>query len=618
MGWDKNYIQELIDDTEATARPHRENIKKWRDMWDRNFWTEEDRAQASVDNRELITTQLPYNVVNLAARLIDNNPRISCPNSSGNDLGRLYAEKRECWLETLWQRSGKGHPMSPIQAMKMNMLVDGAAACETTWVRHLLSPKQTPFSNPILIRALDPMCVGACYGPLGLEFAYHRYESTLLKLMRRYPGVDTLGYDIKKQSDKCLTVTDFWYADEEGQIWNALLCGDATGESGDFIPQKIEGKRGWKSGPRKSEYPKIPLSIKYNDPTPFNGVEANSILSPMEEAWPQLNVTMSMLMTGMKKHFWPEIYLKSRYDDADDIARGEGAVNILQDPDASFLNPPGGNPDYTTASRVLDLMRGDAEDGTFPRALYGDSGAQRSGYGYAMMTSAGSGRVSETVYQLEQIIEEANELALCFVEKFGGTKGVQLFGYDSAAKEAYGITITKDMIPSYENMARLTITLDGDNIQQLVAMLQMYDRNLVGPETVRDFAPRRLPKDEAQSALMDRIDKDPDIFRARAAKAYFAYYGEALPQGEPDMQPNTADRLLAQQAAQQQAQQQMAPQQQQTLPETGLPPQMQGQLTGQTITGDYQQGADINQLIAQGEIPSPEDFLSQIRGGFSR
>lgn len=589
--WKVDEIKDRIDQTESDNAYYKKCAKLWADMWAGRFWTDEQQQQARIDHRELVTTRVPYNVVTLAMRLISNDPKISCPNYEQTAEGLAEANARADWLKLLWQRQAKTQKRSAIQSLKWNALVRGRAAVQVSWVNELVKGPQKPFALPILIRPLNPLNVGACYGPMGVEYAYHRYEEKLSSAVRRYPEIKKFkGVDADKaRADETICITDFWYVEpDSGEVWNCLLYEDT-----EFIEK-----------PHKSEYPKIPIICKDNDPSDEPGHEANSILSALYETWKYMNITTSMSITALGRYFWPALYLKSRYQD--DLETGEGAVNIIDDMEAQFISPPNNNPNFPLAQAVMDILSNDMQDSTFPRALFGDSGSQRSGYGFALMQSAGVGRISETIDQMQTLIEEVNELCLCFVEKFtrGSEDGVELFGYSEQERGIYGVSLTSEQVGErYDNTVRLDHQVPGDEMQQLIAALQMADRNIISKDTIReDYSLKPVRKDEKIRAMVDMFEADPDLIRQTLQNVHFKWFGEPLPPHEPDFERSP----------------QSAPQQAQTLPNSPLPPQAQGQQTGQTLTGDFQQGADVNQLIATGQIPSPEAYLQQLQGGFSR
>jgi len=303
-------------------------------------------------------------------------------------------------------------------------------------------------------------------------------------------------------------------------------------------------------------------------------------------------------LTATKENFWPETNLISEEgEEVPEINRGRGEVNVLP----RGVKPLGnlsGPVNVQLSASMLEMLTGQQREATFPAALYGDPGAMRSAFGYSMMSSAGMGRIADTIFQLQQICQDVNSLALCMVKKFGDGP-MKLYGYDKANNEMYGAELSPDQIGErYDNTVTIGDNIPSEGLQGLVAALQMYDRKIISGETIReDYSTKPPRKDEIYRILEEQVWQDPDLMKARMRHLFEARYGVPLPEGEPDgeltqkgMQPD------------------------QVAPGAGIPLEMQGQMTPEMAMGDA--GADpmAFQTMGQGSLPSPEMALQMLQG----
>ena len=238
---------------------------------------------------------------------------------------------------------------------------------------------------------------------------------------------------------------------------------------------------------------------------------------------------------------------------------------------------------------MLEMLAGQQREATFPAALYGDPGAMRSAFGYSMMSSAGMGRIADTIFQLQQICQDVNSLALCMIKKFG-SEPITLYGYDKAENAMYGTTLSPEQIGDrYDNTVTISDNIPSEGLQGLISALQMYDRNIISGETVReDYSTKPPRKDEIYRILEEKTWQDPDLMKARMRHLFEARYGVALPEGEPDGELT-----------------QKGMQPQQTMPGAGVPLEMQGQISPEML-GDADMNPAAFQMMGQGAIPSPE------------
>lgn len=225
----------------------------------------------------------------------------------------------------------------------------------------------------------------------------------------------------------------------------------------------------------------------------------------------------------------------------------------------------------------------------------------------AMLLEAAQGRVKDTVFQLEQLLREANVITLCAVEKFSGRKGVRIYGYDGANRAMFEAALYPEQINGeYNNNVSLAQRLPTDRMQTGAMALQMLQAKVLSRRTVRDqYLPYDAPDDEEIQVYAEAIESDPDLMRAVVREAAMLK-GIMLPDDEPDWQ----DTLAKQQAMMMQQQQMMA---QQQLPNVGImqnaPDLMGGMGGGMTpeMMGDPSIAASQMDMM-QGQMPSPEQM----------
>lgn len=590
--WLESEIVDAIQQTEVDRAEYVSAVETWRNMWKLCFWSDKDQKAAQKEGRELSTLMWPRNTVNLANRLIGVDPKISCPAYDEYDMDNSKA--RAEFLRTLWQAQSYGQKMHPLHAMRWHMNVSARCAVRLIWTGTVADETSKGTLPPIMIQPLDPINIGCKDGLYYPQYIYHRYRDDVRSILQRYPQakaklVERFGEAITKPGKTRLyaTVTDFWYCDDAGKkhkINNAIMVDQHLVKEFLDLP-----------------YPRIPLFVKVNDPAPLNDAlwEGGSILSGQYDTWRQMNQLASMHLTATKENFWPETNLISEEgEEVPEINRGRGEVNVFPrgvKPLGNLSSPV----NVQLSASMLEMLAGQQREATFPAALYGDPGAMRSAFGYSMMSSAGMGRIADTIFQLQQICQDVNSLALCMVKKFGDGP-MKLYGYDKANNEMYGAELSPDQIGErYDNTVTIGDNIPSEGLQGLVAALQMYDRKIISGETIReDYSTKPPRKDEIYRILEEQVWQDPDLMKARMRHLFEARYGVPLPEGEPDGELTQKPQGM---------------QQAQTIPGANIPLEMQGQYSPEMM-GDAGIDPMAFQTMGQGSLPSPEMALQMLQG----
>lgn len=592
-------LQDVIDyvkDIDGERARYRGFARAAVRMWELQYWDEDDRRMAQQEGRELVTSMEPRSIVNLASRIIANVPNISCPSTGVTKEDEYNAKARARFLKTLIQIQGESQNIDPLAACKFNMLVRGRAALKVLWVRDFMPKSQRDYLPPIRYVPLNPEKIGIAYGDYYPTFAFHRVEQKARSLKQQYPDATFWSKQDKKPSD-LVELTDCWWTDDDGKVWQAVLLEDT-----EFVVQ-----------PRETKYPRIPIIERKNDPVPLEGEHRNSpgILWSLAEYWEKRNQLLSMQMTAVATYMWPPVNAVNEFgQEIPPIERGLGAFNQLPS-GTKFIPIPGDRPDMNLVGGLVADMGGQVVQSTFAPELYGVApDSRQAGYSMAMLLEAAQGRVKDTVYQLEQLLREANIISLCAVEKFSGQKGARVYGYNEANDAMFEAALYPDQIEGqYNNSVSLKQRLATDKMQTGAMALQMLQAKVLSRRTVRDqYLPYDAPDDEEIQVYAEAIESDPDLMRAVVREAAMLK-GIMLPENEPDWQDT-----MAKQEAMMMQQQQMMAQQPQQLPNVGMmqnSPDLMGGMGGGGMTpemmGDPSMMASQAGMM-QGQMPSPEQM----------
>ena len=611
--WDEQTIKDAVEQTESSCAGLVSAMRTYERAWRLEFWSGAEREQARIEGRKLYTSPQPRNVVSLANNLIAGRVKISCPAYEETAEEVENANQRARFLELLIQRQAKTLEMGIVDALGWYALVRGRMAMQVVWVYDMLSPNLRLFQPPILYRPLDPIGVGVERDHTGTRWAYHKYREKIAVTKSRYPDIfkDELVKSDPK-ADKEVEITDFWYVDDKGKVWNAVLVEETFAKK-----------------PKKTQYPCIPIFERNNDPTPATDERwrSGSILEGSLETWAELNFLHSMHLTAVGRYFWPAIYYTNAGDeDVAPLDTGMGAVNELP-PGTQFMQPPGDKPDVALATSAVEVLNTYEQESTFPDVLYGDAGQMRAAYGMNMMASTAVRRIRSTKEQMQILLEGANELALWCVHKYAPS-GVNLYGYDKADKKATSVSLSAEQVSSrFDNSVDIEASVPGAQLQEMITGIQLVNNKIISRDTFRRTwipADKETPPDEDTRVLIERIEDDPDLLRQRLRDAYRDYYGEELPPGEPDFQatPQQQPRPV-----QPMPQQPMPPPQQAPmgppgyLPQPGMGgPEFQGGVSPDMM-GMEQGSPDTQALMAMiqnGMIPGPQDQANMIQNRFRR
>jgi hypothetical protein len=487
-------------------------------------------------------------VVDLTSSLIGTEFRITTP-VYGGESGMDDIEKsrsRADYLSALWRSWRYVGQKDAFAEIRHSLIVLGRAAVQTAWIKTTTPETMRWYRPPVLFRVLDPRNVGYLHDDVGLSCAYNTYSEKAGRLLLRYPEAKKIAYLKDKDRNESVSFTDFWYLDNQGAVWNCYLL----------------DKMHWLRKPRRSEVPIIPIAIRN-----AHGSHASSIIDSVMEEWSHENSLESMVMTGVSKTFWPALLVADeRGEPIPDLDTSPGAINEVSST-LKFVDVPKITPDFQSANGAMANVKQRIQRGTFPDSVYGQASAsQRSGFMQQTQFSAGAARINLLAAAIKHIMTECNSLALCMVKKFE-PESTTLYAYDDQDGEMVSHSLSPDDIgDTFENHVELIMEPNpGEALQKIAVLNQLVAAQVISPDTVRDQLPFKVPRNELERILAWMALKDPDILKARIAEAYLQYYGQPLPQGEPDMQMTPQAQPMGQP--------------EQAFPGMALPPQAQGQMT---------------------------------------
>lgn len=502
-------IQELRQRRSAFVNMANENEK----MWKLKLFEKSAKEKLEQEGMEQITSSVPRNVINLAGRLMSSVQKIELPSIDSKADRDDRAEQIERWLTAYWERMCRQSKKQLINDQNWNILTLARGGYYVQYVRDAL-PKMVQQSHlPISVRVLDPRNMGVERNPYYTEYAYHAYTEQLLSVARRYPSLKE-RYKIQRSLDfrKDVEVCDFWYRDEEGEIWNCVLV------DGEFVLD-----------PEPTDYPDIPIIEVLGDSTPLSETEweSLSIIDPIRETWSYSSRLLSQVATALLNLFTPPLLAGSETATSiPDIELGPNAVTKL--PKGVKLDALHIQPNAPLAQMMIGLVQGMVDQSTFPTVMYGDSGNMTAGYGVSILADQARGRISKFMANHEMGLEQVNALILALVDKVAGSQGVEVWGRNETDQKMYR-TILKpsDIKGNYENMVSLQPQIPQDNVQRETLGLRMVDARIWSKRTFRDrIASMAAPSDEQQRIELEMAQEQPDVQARLAILALIEGYPE--------------------------------------------------------------------------------------------
>lgn len=526
MKLSKEIILERFERTEQKRQEYLMRANEYVRMWQLDPGFQQTREQAIREGREQVVLPTPFNVVNLAQRLLATTPRINVVPDDPTDREAVDASERcERWLQAFWKRTGKDQKRNPITDAILYELIMGRYAIEVKWVEAALPKLRRQVQLPLRARALDPRNVGFFVGPNYTEWVYYVDEISLLEIVQEWPELKNAGPDTRLGAylaliddttnageDITVRVVDFWYVSKkDGSIWNCVLVEDEFAKP-----------------PMRTDYPDLPIIVGRGDYGPNMGEawDGLSILHPLVGLWQYECRLVSQMATGLLWHFWPAILIKSD-GDGDDIVIEPGVttpVNTEVDVDIITIDPN---------VRLSDVVYGHIDSmiqqSTFPNVMYGqEPGSLQAGYGISLLSDAASGRIKNFAESLEMALSYANSFVLALVAEFAEEEGVSISAYDERDSSKQKLTLSKEEAGrNYEIEVKIRPNLPSDDQARVTLGLRLAESKMISNQTFRDkFLDIEVPSDEAKRIALEEFMQSDEMRQWRLTTAAKEYYGE--------------------------------------------------------------------------------------------
>lgn len=531
MAWDIEEVQKAIRDVESDRTKLVQQMEVYEKAWRLDFWGADDYQIAKDKGWKLYTSPEPRNVVGMAMNLLNGKLKVNCPAYGPDGVEVRNSEVRARFLELLIEKQSQIHDMSLLEELGWFGAVRGRMVLQVAYIWNELNDDQKYFMPPIVYRALDPKACGFKRDAMGIQYAFHKYSERIENARRKYPeyfkdkSLEGIIPSQKpdRQNNTDVEIYDFWYMDK--QPWHCVL-----------IDNEFAKK------PRKSQFPKIPLFERNNDPAPATKERwrSGSILDGMLGTWAELNYLHSMHITAVSKKFFPAMYFSNDEErPVPTLDMGPDASNVLP-PGMKPLPGPDDRPDINLATSAIEMFSEYQQKATFPNSIYGETGQQRAAYGAHMLMSTAARRVTPLKTQVENILQEANELALCMIKKFSPDE-IEMYGYNRATQKGERIALGSDMIGErYDNTVSLEVIVPGSNMQNANIAIQFKREGLLSGQTARRVgmpAEWYVPDDEHLRILEEVLEENEELKKEIMERVYFQRTGQQMPQPPPPEPP---------------------------------------------------------------------------------
>lgn len=522
------FILDRVARHDSERQPYKDMAEKWVRMWKLDPGFTKPLAEAISKGLEQVILPTPFNVVNLSQRLLSTTPRINViPQDVGNKESEEYAEQCEKWLMAMWRVVNRQQRRNILADNIWYSLVYGRFVFDVRWIKDMLPPLLRKTAFPISIRTLNPVNVGIQQGPYCTEFAYHKYEATLLEVLRRWPDlkeadsssklglkIAEMGRSGARTEDEKVCVIDYWATDpDEGWVGNGVLVEDEFAK-----PYK------------NTSYPYIPIIAGRGDYAVGLGDEFDglSILHSIDGLWQYQCRLASQMATGLLWYFWPEFLVSNENGhNIDDVQIGPGLIEPV--PPGTKVDQVTMNPNVPLAQAVYSQLEGYVQQSTYPEVMYGQApGELQAGYGVSLLSDAAKGRIKNFQESLEMALVHVNELVLALVEKKGGKAGVDIYGVSERNNEKYRLNLNKKMINGvYHNDVRIAPALPIDDMQRVVQGTQLANSKYISAQTLRDkYLGVEVPTDETRRITLEEAMQSDELRPYRLRRALEEYFGK--------------------------------------------------------------------------------------------
>lgn len=500
-------VEEILDRVNKTETDRANYVKaahQWQKWWEMDVWTT-DWKDALKEGREQITLPTTYNVIGLAMRLFGSEPKIEVPSTGPTDADDATADLKARWLRAMFQVANAQQGRNVVQDILWQSLVRGRHAIKVAWIGDVLPEKLKDRRFKILLQVIDPLNVGIRRGPLYTDYAYHKYTQERSLAVQRYPGIKRFESFKRKAAaargskfmSEEVTVIDFWWTDDEGSVWNAVVVDD------------LFAKR-----PVKTDYPEVPIIEGYGDSAPVEDEELKgvSLLAPIGQLYQYSCRLASQIATGALYYFHPMLVVRNQ----DGLEANDFEIRpnqVIPQPAGTEIQVLSPQPNVPLAQALQGMVDAAIQQATFPNVMYGDAGNMQAGYGVSLLSDAARGRVHQVKFGLERTLESVCQLGLAIVEVFADPAGVSVWARSNPDDALYSVTLTpEDIGGKYDVKVTVTPTIPQDTIQrQTIGLRQVQDKIISREFYRRNLMELPTPDDEGVRVEVEGTLEDPAI-----------------------------------------------------------------------------------------------------------
>lgn len=531
MKLDVEDILDRVSQTERDRAGYAALAEEWERAWCLKAFDRSQRQAIEQDGQEQVTLPLPFNIVNLAQRLISTIPKIDVPSPATTKEADDTSEKCERWLNAFWQQANKAQNRNIISDATWQAFVRGRFCFEVKWIYNELPERLRKRRLPFLIRTLDPLNVGVKAGPLYTQWAYHEYREDKLNVRQRYPKIKLKETRRGRDDETEIEVIDYWYTSpEDGSIWNAVI-----------VDEQFAKK------PTKTDYPDIPFIESYGDTAPLatEDYKGLSLLHPLTTTglWKYQCRLASQMGTGLLWYFWPAITVQNEFGaPVEDIEIRPGKTHAV--PWGTKVDMIQMSPNVPLAQAMDARVSAEVQNSTFPEVMYGKApGDLQAGYGVSLLSDAAKGRIRATLENLEYGLVRVHELVLGLIEALAPDEGVDVWGYDERDAAPYRLTLTPKEVRGYrDTVVSLKPQVPQDMMQRQTLGLRLIEAGVLSRRSYRDkYMDMPVPSDEQARVELEMAlisDQMKPIVQEAALRKYFGPdWRDAL--GLPPPQPPT-------------------------------------------------------------------------------
>jgi hypothetical protein len=507
MKLDAGEIVQLVDETEQKRNSWAKAANVWESDWYGARYSDTALDHQEIDGIKAVVTPDAFNIVQLLLRFVAGEQRVEVPSLSVKEDDEDRSEIMEEWTVAFDQESNRQQGRNHINDMTLQSGVLARGATQVVWVGDLHKKQKITNRLPILRLTRDPRNVGIGRGAFGVNYAYHKYNTSRSYISEMYPSFklpsEPEGRIVQGVLNEKHKVIDYYYR-HNGAIWHGVVI-----------------DKEFAKNPVQTDYPEIPFVEHYADGAPFDDElgRSLSILHPVHELIKMKSDIMSKVATGLMYHYDPVIIFKNVPEDLK-LEVGPGA-NVYLSGDQS-MEPFSPAPNVPMAQALLAMIQQGIDQATFPGVTYGDApGGVNAGFALQSLSQQARSRVNVIRQNIESAMEAINQLVFGLVEAFVPEEGVEVYGRSSRGDRGKPLKLdAKTIKGNYANQVSLMPESPMDDVGKLTAYSHLIDKGVIS----KTFFQNRImnipvPRDEELKIAFERALQMPEMQQKHTLRA---------------------------------------------------------------------------------------------------